>query len=421
MSSSSSSSHITLGLNAPPTMQQRLQFLLQSRPEWWVYSIFWQASRDAHNHLVLLWGDGYFQGTSVFTGKSGNKLGQSRFLSSFGNMVDADVTDFEWYYTASMTRDFAIGDGVVGKTFALGSYIWLSGDLGLQLYECDRVKEARMRGIQTLVCLSTSFGVVELGSSEIIQENCGMLQLAKSIFVSEVQSATQIAPYFDIGKVSSDHKQQSETNKDTMYLLVRSSSDSGADSEGNFASGADAEFNVQLKKRGRKPGSGKPTPSNHVEAERQRREKLNHRFYALRSVVPTVSKMDKASLLSDAVAYIKELRSKIEKLEINLKVQSPKSELSAIDNTRQTSNNGPTLMKVDVRIVGSNAMIRVQCPDINFPAARLMGALRALELQVHHASISTVNEQVLQDVIVRVPPGFINEETLRTAIFQRCS
>ncbi|GMI76451.1 hypothetical protein like AT4G00870 [Hibiscus trionum] len=439
MSSSSSSSLVTFGLdNNPPTLQQRLQLImLQSRPERWVYSIFWQASRDALGHLVLSWGDGCFQGTRGFAAKSG------RFVSGFERAdLDADVTEFEWYYTVSITQSFAVGDGIVGKAFGSGSgsYIWLSGDQELGLYDCDRVKDARMRGIQTLVCLSTSFGVVELGSSDMIKENWGMLELAKSVFCSEVsklprlethvQTSTQIVPYFDLGKVSSDqnerilegHKQQRVSNKDTKDLLGLSSSDS----EGNFASAPDTEFEFQLMKRGRKPGSGKTTLSNHVEAERQRRERLNHRFYALRSVVPNVSKMDKASLLTDAVAYIKELRSKIDKLEIKLKLQSQKSKLNSItttldiENTRQTSNYGPTPIHVDVKIVGSEAMIRVQCPDVNYPAARLMSALRALELQVHHASISTVNELVLQDVVVRVPTGFINEEILRTAIFQRC-
>ncbi|XWS38150.1 hypothetical protein CRYUN_Cryun19dG0105500 [Craigia yunnanensis] len=468
MSSSSSSSLITFSQDASPTLQQRLQFIVHSGPEWWVYSIFWQASRDAHGHLVLTWGDGYFRGTRDFTGKSSNKLSQPKFVSNFerkrsgrevqalfneemdiDRMVDGDVTDYEWFYTVSMTRSFTIEDGILGKAFGLGSYIWLSGDQELQLYECERVREAQMRGIQTLVCLSTSFGVVELGSSEMMKEDWGMVQLAKSIFGSEincqgskqpghesqVQISTRSVSFLDFGLSSGDQKewivekkQQGEAKKETTGL-GRSSSDSGADFEGNFAS-ADTEFNARLKKRGRKPGSGKESPLNHVEAERQRRERLNHRFYALRSVVPNVSKMDKASLLSDAVSYIKELRSKIDELETKFQVQWEKSKLNAISvfdnqstkstlkNTRPTSNYGPKTMEVVVKIVGSEAMIRVQCPDVNYPAARLMDALRDLELHVHHASISNVNKLVLQDVVVRVPTGFISEEVLRAAI--RC-
>ncbi|KAI3741570.1 hypothetical protein L1987_59244 [Smallanthus sonchifolius] len=60
----------------------------------------------------------------------------------------------------------------------------------------------------------------------------------------------------------------------------------------------------------RKPGNGREGPLNHIEAERQRREKLNQKFYALRAIIPNVSKMDKASLLGDAISYINDLRSK---------------------------------------------------------------------------------------------------------------
>lgn len=56
-----------------------------------------------------------------------------------------------------------------------------------------------------------------------------------------------------------------------------------------------------------------------MEAEPQRREKLNHCFYALRSVGPNVLRMEKALLLYDAVSYKKELRSKVEELESQLR------------------------------------------------------------------------------------------------------
>ena len=43
--------------------------------------------------------------------------------------------------------------------------------------------------------------------------------------------------------------------------------------------------------------------------------------------------------------------------------------------------------EVGVTILGSEALIRVQCVDVTFPSARLMGVMRDLELQVHHASV----------------------------------
>ncbi|KAF8380233.1 hypothetical protein HHK36_027715 [Tetracentron sinense] len=54
---------------------------------------------------------------------------------------------------------------------------------------------------------------------------------------------------------------------------------------------------------------------NHVLLERRRREKLNEKFLVLRSLVPIISKVDKASILNDTIAYLKELETRVEELE----------------------------------------------------------------------------------------------------------
>ncbi|KAI4387191.1 hypothetical protein MLD38_005040 [Melastoma candidum] len=51
----------------------------------------------------------------------------------------------------------------------------------------------------------------------------------------------------------------------------------------------------------------------HVLAERKRRD--SQRFIALSSIIPGLKKMDKASVLGDAIKYIKELQDKVNALE----------------------------------------------------------------------------------------------------------
>jgi len=77
-------------------------------------------------------------------------------------------------------------------------------------------------------------------------------------------------------------------------------------------------------------------------------------------------------------------------------------------------------LEVDVKIMGSEGIVRVQCRDVNCPPARLMNVLRELEFQVHNASVSKVKELMLQDVVVRIPEGSLqSEKALRAAIITR--
>jgi len=54
---------------------------------------------------------------------------------------------------------------------------------------------------------------------------------------------------------------------------------------------------------------------NHVISERKRREKLNEMFLVLKSLVPSINKVNKASILAETIAYLKELQRRVHELE----------------------------------------------------------------------------------------------------------
>jgi transcription factor MYC2 len=190
------------------------------------------------------------------------------------------------------------------------------------------------------------------------------------------------------------------------------------------------------RKRGRKPANDREEPLNHVQAERQRREKLNQRFYALRAVVPNVSKMDKASLLDDAKTYIQDLQRKLEETE---------SQIMELQNDARGSSNKPLELPVPiitltttnssekglqsnlkmstkataappplreflleekptvhVQIMGQEVVIQLSCSKDIYTIANVILALQDLDLEVQHSNTSAVENTILHVLIVKM-------------------
>ncbi|XP_018679724.2 transcription factor MYC2-like [Musa acuminata AAA Group] len=626
-------------------LHERLQALIEGVRDSWTYVILWQSSVDTDTgESLLVWADGCYKGceedkrkqqpAAASAASAAEQVRRKRVLRELNSLIDGDersssaneaaedeVTDSEWFFLVSMTQSFVNGSGLPGQVLFSGDPSWLAGADRLAVAPCDRARQATVFGIQTMVYVPVSPGVLELGSTQLIchsseitnkirilfdlnslqmplanaatgsvlsplslaastpvnqgeidpselwfadpslveikdfvlpnsasveisvskplihfdsnhssrtlRENPSPFQIqqsngqrhqqrqqhqsssgndsqtqpffARELNFSELLHTGPAAPLQSVKPESDENgnfigsKRNSSAaivasnlfsshqiaaavpddnmnNSSTGAMSIPRSNDEaklvfssaparpssialmkcspGGGSIGDFLEGADSDHSdtersmrkmgsslltdpeKRPRKRGRKPANGREEPLNHVEAERQRREKLNQRFYALRSVVPNVSKMDKASLLGDATTYINELRVKLQSLESEK--EGLEAQVEALRKDRQspparsphlgetTNGNGRCYgVEMEVKMLDSEAMIRLQCQNTNHPTAMLMSALKDLNLDVYYASVSVVKDLMIQQATVKMSSREYTQEQLSSALYYR--
>nr|WOV89685.1 MYC2 [Pogostemon cablin] len=427
----------------------------------WLYAIYWHVSKSKSGKSALIWGDGHCREPKEGEGEDENSNGSKdgkpmkvdrrkrvlqKIHACFGGS-EADniaakldqILDLELFYLTSMYFVFPFDKpSIPSQSFNSDRVIWASNmDSSLEYYQ-SRSYLAKLARFVTVAFIPTKSGVVEIGSRKSIPEDKTLIRSAKSIVVSLSTAHGKALPKIfgrdlslggsQSGTINISFSTKQEDDSDSYDLQALSSNQVYANSSNghqnddcdskvfshvvggvNSQSIDDSFFlsdDQRPRKRGRKPANGRDEPLNHVEAERQRREKLNQRFYALRAVVPNISKMDKASLLGDAIAYIADLQTKIRLLE---------REKGIVTNEHQNA-----LPDFDFHERLEDSVLRISCPLETHPVSRAVKALREHKAMAQESSISITScSEVVHTFSIRTPGGGAEQlkEELAASLF----
>ncbi|KAG8366564.1 hypothetical protein BUALT_Bualt17G0093000 [Buddleja alternifolia] len=119
---------------------------------------------------------------------------------------------------------------------------------------------------------------------------------------------------------------------------------------------------------------------SHSEAERRRRERINNHLAKLRSLLPSTTKTDKASLLAEVIQHVKELKRQTSIIAETSPVPTEIDELT-VDNA--LDDDGKPLIKASIC-----------CEDRSDLLPDLIKTLKALKLRTLKAEITTLGGRV---------------------------
>ncbi|CAN7136725.1 hypothetical protein BRARA_D01372 [Brassica rapa] len=141
---------------------------------------------------------------------------------------------------------------------------------------------------------------------------------------------------------------------------------------------------------------------DHILAERKRREKLTQRFVALSAQIPGLKKMDKASVLGDAIKHIKYLQESVKEYEEQKKERTmesmvlvKKSQLVLDENYQLSSSSSDgnrdcsssNLPEMEVRVSGNDVLIKILCEKQNCNLIKIMSEVEKLGLSITNSSV----------------------------------
>ncbi|KAH7566762.1 hypothetical protein JRO89_XS08G0230900 [Xanthoceras sorbifolium] len=152
---------------------------------------------------------------------------------------------------------------------------------------------------------------------------------------------------------------------------------------------------------------------DHVISERKRREKLSQRFIALSALVPGLKKTDKASILGDAINYLKKLQERVKTLEEQAAKKTMESmiivkkshmasdgENSSSDDHFDSQSYQLYLPHVEARVSDKDVLIRIHCENDKGSFVNILCEIEKLPITVLHSNVLPFGNSTLDITVV---------------------
>ncbi|CAN8231157.1 unnamed protein product [Cochlearia groenlandica] len=164
--------------------------------------------------------------------------------------------------------------------------------------------------------------------------------------------------------------------------------------------------------------------SPNLEAERRRREKLHGRLMTLRSHVPIVTNMTKASIVEDAITYIGELQKKVENLTMNLheiddeeEEESDHNKMIKSENNQETNESKEEIKKLEIeenvqlcKIGDRKFWLKIITEKKDGIFTKLMEVMRFIGFEIIDISLTTSSETILICASVQIIKGLYDSD-----------
>ncbi|KAI4335352.1 hypothetical protein L6164_014005 [Bauhinia variegata] len=172
-------------------------------------------------------------------------------------------------------------------------------------------------------------------------------------------------------------------------------------------------------------GAASSAASKNIVSERNRRKKLNERLFALRAVVPNISKMDKASIIKDAIEYIqhlheqeKNIQAEIMELEsgklnknpscdfeqelpVLLRSKKKKTDQQQLYDSVSSRNSPIEVLELRVSYMGERTVVvSLTCSKRTDTMVKLCEVFESLKLKIITANITTFSGRLLKTVFI---------------------